>query len=168
MDPLQQRTYARPIGLIARELGLPDGLVALRHAVTHEDLPGLEVLRLGAGRALEWLRVEVVGPAVWPGDVVPQRSEAWDGQEEFMVAIGKYKKLIKAYYRQRTSARGAEAVTSSGGWEGARELRMVMRQIEDVVGAALESKTDDARERVARSVVRVLLARHGGMIPSLR
>lgn len=167
VDPLQQRTYARPIALIARELGLPEGLVALRHAVTHEDLPGLEVLRSGALRALEWLRREVVGPAVWPGDVVIREDRGmWAGKEEFTVALGKYKKLIKAYYRQRTSAK---SVSSTGGWEGARALRMVMRQIEDLVGAALEeNKADDAGERVARAVARVLLARQGGMVPSLR
>lgn len=164
VDPLQQRTYARPIALIARELGLPEGLVALRHAVTHEDLPALEVLRSGALRAVDWLRRDVVGPAVWPGDVVQEETTVWAGKGDFCAAVGKYKKLIKAYYRQRTSARG---VSSSAGWEGARALRMVMRQMEDLVGSAFEEK-DAAREQVARTVAKVLLARQGGMVPSFR
>lgn len=164
VDPLQQRTYARPIALIARELGLPEGLVALRHAVTHEDLPALEVLRSGSLRAVDWLRRDVVGPAVWPGDVVQEDTTAWAGEADFCGALGRYKKLIKAYYRQRTSARG---VSSSAGWEGARALRMVMRQMEDLVGSALEGK-DAGREKMARRIARVLLARLGGMVPSFR
>jgi hypothetical protein len=45
---------------------------------------------------------------------------------------------------------------------------MVMRQVEDLLVAAVEGKDDDGRERVGRTVVRVLLAFEGGMIPSLR
>jgi ribosomal biogenesis protein LAS1 len=162
VDPLQTRTYARPITHIARELGLPEGLVALRHAVTHEDLPALEVLRTGAEQALEWLRVRVVGPAVF--DSLPvEEKEQWDGEEAFRAALGKYKRLMKQYYRQRTSK-----ASTTGGWEGARELRMTLREVEDLVGAAVEGKDDDVREKVGRRVVQVLLGEEGGMIPSLR
>ena len=167
VDPLQQRAYARPIALIARELGLPEGLVAIRHAVTHEDLPALGVLRTAVMRAVEWLRTDVLGPVVWPADAQLSSSssttrEGWQGEDEFKGAVGKYKKLIKAYYRQRTSARG---VTSSAGWEGARALRMVMRQMEDLVRGGI---VDIGRERVARRITRVFLAPQGGMVPSYR
>lgn len=134
----------------------------LRHAVTHEDLPALEVLRSGAEQALEWLRVRVVGPAVF--DSLPaEEKEQWDGEEAFRAALGKYKRLMKQYYRQRTSK-----ASTTGGWEGARELRMTLREVEDLVGAAVEGKDDDAREKVGRRVVQVLLGEEGGMIPSLR
>jgi ribosomal biogenesis protein LAS1 len=45
VDPLQLGVYARPIASIAAQLGLPNWLVELRHAATHEDLPSLELLR---------------------------------------------------------------------------------------------------------------------------
>lgn len=174
VDPQQQRTYARPITFIAKELGIPEGLVGLRHAVTHEDLPGLDVLRSGAGRAVEWIRREVMGPAIW-GSVSEisgsGKNDSWGSEQEFKDLLARYKKLIKSYYRQRTTARSviSNAGRTGGGWEGARELRMVMRQLEDLVDCALEAeKGDDGRAKVARSVGRVLLSRQGGMVPSLR
>ena len=45
VDPLQSGPYARSIGSIAAQIGLPSWFVELRHAATHEDLPSLEVLR---------------------------------------------------------------------------------------------------------------------------
>ena len=48
VDPLQQGVYARSIAGIAAQIGLPQWLVELRHAATHEDLPSLEVLREAA------------------------------------------------------------------------------------------------------------------------
>ena len=48
VDPLQLGAYARSIASIAAQLGLPQWLVELRHAATHEDLPSLEVLREAA------------------------------------------------------------------------------------------------------------------------
>jgi ribosomal biogenesis protein LAS1 len=47
VDPLQVGAYARSIAQLAAQLGLPAWLVELRHAATHEELPGLEVLREG-------------------------------------------------------------------------------------------------------------------------
>lgn len=44
VDPMQQGYYARSIGHIAEELGLPGWFVELRHRATHEDLPGEPVL----------------------------------------------------------------------------------------------------------------------------
>lgn len=49
VDPLQQGAYARSIASIATRIGLPQWLVELRHAATHEELPSLELLRSGAG-----------------------------------------------------------------------------------------------------------------------
>lgn len=48
VDPLQYGAYARPIASIAHQLGLPQWLVELRHASTHEELPSLELLREAA------------------------------------------------------------------------------------------------------------------------
>ena len=45
VDPLQQGVFARPIYVLAAQIGLPAWIVELRHRSTHEDLPSLEVLR---------------------------------------------------------------------------------------------------------------------------
>jgi len=50
VDPLQIGTYARSITSIAQQLGLPNWIVELRHAATHEDLPSLNLLREGANQ----------------------------------------------------------------------------------------------------------------------
>ncbi len=39
----------------AKEIGLPDSFVELRHQATHEELPALLVLRQAAARSLLWL-----------------------------------------------------------------------------------------------------------------
>ncbi|EJD04249.1 Las1-like protein [Fomitiporia mediterranea MF3/22] len=55
VDPLQLGAYARSIASIAAQIGLPQWLVEIRHAATHEDLPGLEILRSGAKEACIYL-----------------------------------------------------------------------------------------------------------------
>ncbi|KAF8912949.1 Las1-like-domain-containing protein [Gymnopilus junonius] len=55
VDPLQVGTYARSITSIAQQLGIPNWLVELRHASTHEDLPSLDLLREATRHALTWL-----------------------------------------------------------------------------------------------------------------
>ena len=48
VDPFQDGMYARSIANIAMQIGLPQWLVEMRHASTHEELPSLELLRSGA------------------------------------------------------------------------------------------------------------------------
>ncbi|CUM66427.1 uncharacterized protein PRCAT00004091001 [Priceomyces carsonii] len=55
LDPFQQSSYAIPLHQLARNLNLPGFFVELRHMGTHEQLPTLEILRIGARRALNWL-----------------------------------------------------------------------------------------------------------------
>jgi hypothetical protein len=55
-DSEQKSTHARPILRIASSLGLSRMLVDIRHEGTHDALPCLSWLMLGARVALEWLR----------------------------------------------------------------------------------------------------------------
>lgn len=48
VDPLQTGSIARATSEIAERLGLPLWFVELRHAATHEHLPGISVLREAA------------------------------------------------------------------------------------------------------------------------
>ncbi|SCU87586.1 LADA_0E04918g1_1 [Lachancea dasiensis] len=56
LDPTQQSQFAIPLHILAERMGLPSWFVELRHCGTHErEMPSLEMLRMAADRALEWL-----------------------------------------------------------------------------------------------------------------
>ena len=55
VDPLQQKAHAASVHQLALEQGLPASLVDVRHECTHNRLPSLPTLRLGAEQALLWL-----------------------------------------------------------------------------------------------------------------
>ena len=55
LDPLQQSQFAVPMQLLAKQLQLPTSFVELRHMGTHENMPSLEMLRIGCKNALNWL-----------------------------------------------------------------------------------------------------------------
>ncbi|KDE07268.1 hypothetical protein MVLG_02488 [Microbotryum lychnidis-dioicae p1A1 Lamole] len=66
VDPLQTTYYARSMASLAAQLGLPLWFVELRHAATHEDLPGIAVLRDAARQALDWLYSNYWIPTLTP------------------------------------------------------------------------------------------------------
>ncbi|KAI9846991.1 MAG: rRNA-processing protein las1 [Sclerophora amabilis] len=55
LDSEQTAKTKRSMHNIAQELGMPPAFVDLRHQVTHEDMPSLEVLRHATQRSLNWL-----------------------------------------------------------------------------------------------------------------
>lgn len=55
LDPLQQSNFAIPLHQLAKSLQLPSFFVELRHMATHEKLPSLDMLRITATDALNWL-----------------------------------------------------------------------------------------------------------------
>ncbi|CAA16919.1 Pre-rRNA-processing protein las1 [Schizosaccharomyces pombe] len=63
LDPIQQSQYAIPMAVLAKSIDLPTYFVELRHAITHEELPSLPVLRQAAQRALSWLYDHYWNPA---------------------------------------------------------------------------------------------------------
>ncbi|EEB06538.1 Las1-like protein [Schizosaccharomyces japonicus yFS275] len=71
LDPIQQSQFAIPMSTLAKTLGLPAFFVEIRHAITHEELPSLPVLRVAAQRALQWLYEHywIVTASVKPEDV---------------------------------------------------------------------------------------------------
>lgn len=56
LDPFQQGQYASALVNIAKTVGLPLSFVEIRHAATHDELPTLEMLRVVAAEAQEWLK----------------------------------------------------------------------------------------------------------------
>lgn len=55
LDPFQQGTFAISLHHLARNLNLPSFFVELRHMGTHEQLPNINILRIGCNKALNWL-----------------------------------------------------------------------------------------------------------------
>lgn len=70
VDPLQQGTYALPVSHLAERRGLSRILVDIRHSATHDYLPSLETLCIGAELALDWLR-----------------EHYWDVQRNYLVVV---------------------------------------------------------------------------------
>ncbi|CAL1546179.1 unnamed protein product, partial [Lymnaea stagnalis] len=69
----QTKATAQPVHLIARNLGIPEWIVRLRHDTTHSSLPSLDVLATGAKWALNYLRENF-----WEcqtNEVVPEENE---------------------------------------------------------------------------------------------
>ncbi|GAV28759.1 hypothetical protein PMKS-002234 [Pichia membranifaciens] len=58
LDPFQQSVYNISLHKLAIELNLPNYFVETRHVSTHERLPSLEMMRLVAQRALNWIKAE--------------------------------------------------------------------------------------------------------------
>ncbi|XP_022081634.1 ribosomal biogenesis protein LAS1L-like [Acanthaster planci] len=53
---LQTKAQSQPVVSLAKEIGLPEWLVELRHDATHKHLPPLATLRRAARTGLAWLR----------------------------------------------------------------------------------------------------------------
>ncbi|KAI9199413.1 Las1-like-domain-containing protein [Polychytrium aggregatum] len=54
-DVAQKGSYASSVSYLAGSMGLPSWFVELRHSGTHDQLPGLTILRSGCLQALTWL-----------------------------------------------------------------------------------------------------------------
>lgn len=55
LDHEQTGTTALPLTVLAREIGMPQSFVELRHSATHDELPSVYTLRMLARQALSWL-----------------------------------------------------------------------------------------------------------------
>jgi ribosomal biogenesis protein LAS1 len=149
------------MSLLARQIGLPPGLIGLRHEATHEDLPSLEVLREGVWKALEYLRMETFEPLVFSetnGNAGSSRSQERraDLENRLDTIFRKYKKVMKSYFRERTSK------SIGSGSAGGKDLRVILREIEDVFEKALGE--EDAE--VVVDVLTDCLLKPGCLIPS--
>lgn len=61
----QQRFMAAPVSVLCRQIGIPSWIVDIRHEASHNALPTLGVLRLGASTLLEFLQTEYWVPTCW-------------------------------------------------------------------------------------------------------
>ncbi|EKM60757.1 uncharacterized protein PHACADRAFT_155862 [Phanerochaete carnosa HHB-10118-sp] len=169
VDPLQLGAYARSIASIAAQLGLPQWLVELRHAATHEDLPSLDVLREAAREAMAWLLQNYFNPALSPS--APPRKQT-PPLRPLQPLLAQYKMLLKSTTRDASLRSQYKA-----------EITQILRDIErwvaeakvaaDVSAATLEwddievedGEQQDSRERWALEKLCDTLLEKGGLVP---
>ncbi|KAI7884058.1 Las1-domain-containing protein [Lichtheimia hyalospora FSU 10163] len=96
VDIEQQGNLVRATSVVAAQLGLPLWFVDIRHAATHEHLPGLSVLRDAAEQALQWLY-----DFYWALELKPEKSPMLDDTKvlSIRVALKQYKDARKAFIK---------------------------------------------------------------------
>jgi hypothetical protein len=88
VEPLQTGMYAVSIQQLARQIGLPEELVELRHQASHKDLPSITLLRNAAEDALEWLRTNY-----WRA----QLHKLQETRQNIIEELKKYNVLLKEF-----------------------------------------------------------------------
>lgn len=81
VDPLQTKSRAISINALAREAGLPQIFVELRHQATHQAIPSRHVLRYACDKALEWIHKTYWEPQA---AVLDRIQDRWLGQVAWM------------------------------------------------------------------------------------
>ncbi|KIM28856.1 hypothetical protein M408DRAFT_23504 [Serendipita vermifera MAFF 305830] len=154
VDPLQVGVYARSISSIAVQIGLPLGLVEMRHACTHEELPSLETLREGIKTALSWLEQNYFLPTLAKNNQIPRSTPP------IAPLLKRYKALMKTLVRDRSLQRSMQG-----------ELDLSLRSFEAWIGeaavAAWNIWDSDGIERVSWALEKLsnALTQSGGLVP---
>ncbi|KAM0750536.1 Las1-domain-containing protein [Meredithblackwellia eburnea MCA 4105] len=153
VDPLQTTYYARSMASLAVQLGLPLWFVELRHAATHENLPGLVVLRDASRQALDWLYNSYWLPAV---SATNSNSEtiALPSIEPLQALLSSYKTLTKEYIRDASKVSKTKS-----------QLVKVYKGIESWVVEA--EGMGRGRDRALDGLVDALLM-VGGLVPTAK
>ncbi|XP_070567438.1 ribosomal biogenesis protein LAS1L-like isoform X2 [Ptychodera flava] len=136
-DKGQTKQYAKPVHIVAEEMGLPEWLVNVRHEATHTDMPSLRVLKTGVRYALLWLQLEY-----WEENSDVLNIDDSDEMREILINYQQEQfKLIK------------DPMTAS------QRSRRPIKAILDVIKEVLQSKR-------RQSLVQQLL-QDGFLVPSL-
>ncbi|KAI8088910.1 Las1-like-domain-containing protein [Halteromyces radiatus] len=95
-DSQQKGYFARSLFNIANQIGLPLHFVELRHAATHEGLPGLLTLRQASVQALQWLY-----DTYWSAQIQPDTLDAVDDRLMRVLSqlLTTYKETRKAFLK---------------------------------------------------------------------
>ncbi|QLL33759.1 hypothetical protein HG536_0F00840 [Torulaspora globosa] len=94
LDPTQQSQFAIPLHTLAQRVGLSSWFVDLRHWGTHErELPSIDMLRMAAREALEWLWEHYWNDDELQEDENSANEEESEENEGFIAEI---KRLVQA------------------------------------------------------------------------
>ncbi|KAH3688659.1 hypothetical protein WICPIJ_000350 [Wickerhamomyces pijperi] len=96
LDPSQQSTFAIPLSLLAKKIGLPSWFVEIRHEGTHDSLPSLEMLELSVDKALQWLFDNYWGKLIMENE---QEAKLDIDGEQLKKITEDFKALMKNYRR---------------------------------------------------------------------
>ncbi|XP_077977612.1 ribosomal biogenesis protein LAS1L-like [Glandiceps talaboti] len=121
-DKAQTRQYAKPVHIVAEQVGLPEWLVNLRHEATHTELPSLQVLRTGVQYTLAWLQMEY-----WEENT-ENRETAMDDEEEFDDDI---RNVVIAYQQEQYQI--LEDQKSSSAKEEEKKRKKSVKTIKEVL-----------------------------------
>lgn len=135
-DSFQTGMYAQSIAAIAERIDLPQWLVQVRHAATHEELPSLAVCRQATHLALEWLDTHYWQPSLAPVSAADDAEE----HHRHAAASTHLAQLLHAY---RTHARAI-----------ARDRSMARRggaPLEPSIAAYIAAVATEIERRIAHS-----------------
>ena len=125
VDTLQQsRTVAMSISQLSVQLGLPNWLVDIRHEATHNQLPTLPVLRMGATMLLDYFRA-----AYWR----PTQEAAIQTEQGIYQALQdyEYKAEQEAFKRDKGSPAASMENNSKHGIEESVEYMAIPSEDEE-------------------------------------
>ncbi|WFD33849.1 rRNA-processing protein las1 [Malassezia cuniculi] len=153
-DSFQTGMYAQSIGSIAERVDMPQWLVQVRHAATHEELPSLLVCREATRLALEWLNAHYWQPSLAPMSGDDEREEHERRVEwatELAQLLHGYRSNARIIAKDRSMARkggvplekAIEAYHESLSAEAERRVAFLQRR---GAAAALGRAHDEARD----------------------
>eukprot|EP00977_Amphora_coffeiformis_P004604 scaffold992_cov175-Amphora_coffeaeformis.AAC.13 len=137
VDTLQQsRTVAMSISQLSVQLGLPTWLVDIRHEATHNQLPTLPVLRMGATTLLDYF-----GAAYWR----PTQEATMQTEQSIYQALHdyEYKADQEAFKRDKGSSAASVECKKNHGTEESVEYMAIPSEDEE------EGKKEEEEETVA-------------------
>lgn len=163
VDPAQMGPFARSIAGIAAQIGLPLWFVELRHAATHEDLPGLDVLRDAARKAMDWLYARYWLPqmqAVSGGHDDPAANDVVPEEQRKKLAD-----LLAAYKAHRKQA--LRDLSKAIDKEEARLVKAVERWvIEALSGQVAGIRQGQTSPGAACAILAEMLCETGHLVPT--
>ncbi|KAJ2353602.1 rRNA-processing protein las1 [Coemansia sp. RSA 2618] len=107
VDLEQRGAYAQSMAALASRIGMPAWFVELRHACTHEQVPGLAVLRAACAQAHSWL-----GDYYWQRQARTLPADTMDRVRSAVAAYSE-KKSVVVQTQDAQSQSGFEAAKST-------------------------------------------------------
>lgn len=169
VDPAQTGPFARSIASIATQIGLPLWFVELRHAATHEDLPGLQVLRDAGRKAMDWLYERY-----WLPQLQFMAGGAGENEEREQVTPEARDRLVQLLAQYKAHRKQAlRDVSKSHEKEHSRLVRQIERWVVDnsttsEAGFRRTSDAQGASHAAACAGLAETLCQVGNLVPTSR
>ncbi|KAL1931704.1 hypothetical protein VTP01DRAFT_9847 [Rhizomucor pusillus] len=140
VDSAQRSAFALNLYQIARIIGLPARFIEIRHALSHEELPTLPVLRDACVHALQWL-YEFFWKVVLPESLADSEIGAAKKQQ-LLQTVQLYKKTRKTYLKELNDYNSGRRPDSTPYKKALKELQNILNPVvikEGLVPVLLEA-----------------------------